>query len=384
MRVLLDATAIPVDRGGVGRYLDSLVPELAQLASTTPEFEFTVAAQDHDVAGFRAAGADVVPVTGITDRGRRMCWEQAQLPELIAARGISVLHSPHYTMPVATSAPVVVTLHDATFFSDPGLHTPVKRHFFRAATRFALRRAAGLIVPSAATRGELARLVSPQARRASVIPHGVDSTTFRPPLASEVSGLRQQLQLADAPFVAFLGTIEPRKNVPNLIRGWLQACRIVEQAGHQAPALVLAGSTGWDQLTDRVAGAVPVDLRLIRTGYLPLPRLRALLGGARVVAYPALGEGFGLPVLEAMACGGCVLTTGRLSLPEVGGDAVAYTEVDPYSIGQALAGLLTDPARQRRLGAAGLARAASFSWRHSAKLHWQVYQRVAAKHGGGQ
>ena len=103
-------------------------------------------------------------------------------------------------------------------------------------------------------------------------------------------------------------------------------------------------------------------LRLIRPGYLPLARLPALLGGATVVAYPSLAEGFGLPVLEAMACGAAVLTTERTALPEVGGDAVAYTEPDATSIGRALGELLDDPARRAVLGQRGRERAAGFTW----------------------
>ncbi len=129
--------------------------------------------------------------------------------------------------------------------------------------------------------------------------------------------------------MAFLGTLEPRKNVPNLIRGFVQAVR----DRPDPPVLVLAGGRGWDEQVDAAAHTVPSGVEVLRPGYLPLNDLPALLGGAEVVAYPALGEGFGLPVLEAMACGATVLTTPRLALPEVGGEAVAYTEPDADSIG---------------------------------------------------
>jgi glycosyltransferase involved in cell wall biosynthesis len=121
---------------------------------------------------------------------------------------------------------------------------------------------------------------------------------------------------------------------------------------------------------------VPAGLRLLRPGYLPLAQLPALLGGATVVAYPSLGEGFGLPVLEGMACGAPVLTTRRLSLPEVGGNAVAYCEPDADSIAAELARLLDDPQRRAELGRAGLARAAQFSWAASAAAHIEAYRRA--------
>jgi glycosyltransferase involved in cell wall biosynthesis len=122
---------------------------------------------------------------------------------------------------------------------------------------------------------------------------------------------------------------------------------------------------------------VPPSLTVRRPGYLPVEQLAALLGGADVVAYPSLGEGFGLPVLEAMACGAPVLTTRRLALPEIGGDAVAYTEPDPASIAAALASLLDDPERRKALSAAGIDRAATFTWDACAAAHVLAYERAA-------
>jgi glycosyltransferase involved in cell wall biosynthesis len=144
------------------------------------------------------------------------------------------------------------------------------------------------------------------------------------------------------------------------------------------PALVLAGGSGWDDTVDGVVAEVPPSLRLLRPGYLRFSDLPGYLGGATVVAYPSFGEGFGLPVLEAMACGAPVLTTRRLSLPEVGGDAVAYTEPDEAAIGEALAALLDDPAERARLAAAGHARAQQFTWAASAEVHLASYAAAVA------
>lgn len=379
VRVLLDATAIPADRGGVGRYLDGLIPALSRL----DELDTVVVCQQRDAALYRAQapGSEIVVAPApIAARGARLAWEQTGLPALVRRLEPDVLHSPHYTMPfgcsmpLGCSAPVVVTLHDATFFSHPQLHSRLKRQFFTTATRLAVRRAAGLIVPSAASRDELVRLVSPAAQRAVVAPHGVDARVFYPPPADEVAALRAELGIGDRRFVAFLGTVEPRKNVPNLIRGWAGAF-----AGRaDAPALVIAGAPGWDRMVDPAAEAVPEGLRLVRPGYLELDRLRALLGGADVVAYPALGEGFGLPVAEAMACGAAVLTTRRLALPEVGGDAVAYCEPDAAAIGSALAELCDAPRRRDELAERALKRAGRFTWAAAAQAHAAAY-RAAAK-----
>jgi glycosyltransferase involved in cell wall biosynthesis len=145
----------------------------------------------------------------------------------------------------------------------------------------------------------------------------------------------------------------------------------------EPPALVLGGGGGWSPELDEAVASVPAHLRLIRPGYLPFADLPGFLGGALVVAAPSRGEGFGLQVLEAMACGAPVLTTYRTSLPEVGGDAVAYTEPDADAIAVALRALLDDPRRRALLSRAGHARAMDFTWAASAAAHVASYKRAA-------
>jgi glycosyltransferase involved in cell wall biosynthesis len=207
-----------------------------------------------------------------------------------------------------------------------------------------------------------------------VIPHGVDHQMFARPTPEEVREARAWLGLPeDATFLAFLGTLEPRKNVPGLIRAYVASCSLVAAP----PALVLAGGTGWDSDIDAALAEVPEHLRVVRPGFVPDGLLPGLLGGAEIVAYPSFGEGFGLPVLEAMACGATVLTTDRLSLPEVGGDAVAYAKSpDVDDVAAALSRLLADPAERKALGAAAAARAATFGWLQTARAHREVYESL--------
>ena len=308
----------------------------------------------------------------ISHRPARLAWEQTGLPLLASQVDADVVHSPHYTMPLRAGRPVVVTLHDATFFTDPQLHSTTKATFFRSATRTALRRAARCIVPSEATRSELVRLLEADASGIDVAYHGVDTRVFAVPSDADKQRVRARLGLVGRPYIAFLGLLEPRKNVPALVRAWVQAF----VGDDDAPALVLAGGAGWDDQVDAAVAAVPASLRLVRTGYLRFEDLSPFLGGAVLVAYPSLGEGFGLPVLEAMACGAPVLTTRRLALPEVGGDAVAYTEPDEDSIGAALKDLVADPDRRAALSRAGVERAAGFTWEASAAAHLESYRRA--------
>jgi len=369
--VLVDATAVPADRGGVGRYVDGLV---AALATQVDEGKLSIACQRADAEryGRIAPGARVLPgPAAITHRPQRLAWEQTGLPLLAAQVGAQVLHSPHYTMPLRAGRPVVVTLHDATFFTEPEMHTPMKGTFFRSATRISLTRAARTVVPSKATRDELVRVLEADPTRIDVAYHGVDTALFHPPSEEETRRVRARLGL-DGDYVAFLGMLEPRKNVPALVRGWTAA--VADRP--EPPALVLAGGSGWDDEVDAAISAVPAHLTVVRTGYLRFTDLPGLLGGATVVAYPSHGEGFGLPVLEAMACGAAVLTTQRLSLPEVGGDAVAYTEPGDAAIAVALSALLDDGERRASLGAAGLARAHEFTWAASAEGHLTAFARA--------
>ncbi|HEV7655085.1 MAG TPA: glycosyltransferase family 1 protein [Mycobacteriales bacterium] len=355
----------------MGRYVDGLISALGAV-----DADFAVACQrsDGERFGRMAPHATIVPgPAAVAHRPARLAWEQTGLPLIVQQVNADVLHSPHYTMPLRAGKPVVVTIHDATFFTQPDVHTSIKGPFFRSAIKTALHRAARCVVPSKATRDELIRVLDADPTKLDVAYHGVDQHMFHVPSDAERQIVQTRLGLRGTPYIAFLGTLEPRKNVPSLIRGWVEAVR------HRAEplALVLAGGSGWDEEIDQAVTEVPSNLRVLRPGYLKFSDLRGFLGGATIVAYPSHGEGFGLPVLEAMACGAAVLTTQRLSLPEVGGDAVAYTEGDPDSIATSLAALLDDPGRRARLGEAAVARAGEFTWAASAEAHLAAYARAA-------
>ncbi|MFL6129094.1 MAG: glycosyltransferase family 4 protein [Mycobacteriales bacterium] len=355
----------------MGRYVDGLISALGAAGA-----DFAVACQRADAERFgrMAPEATIVPgPAAVAHRPARLAWEQTGLPLVVQQVGADVLHSPHYTMPLRAGRPVVVTIHDATFFTQPDVHTSIKGPFFRSAIKTALHRAARCVVPSKATRDELVRVLDADSTKLDVAYHGVDRDTFHVPSDAERQQVQARLGLRNTPYVAFLGMLEPRKNVPSLVRGWVRAV----QEREDPPALVLAGGSGWDEEIDQAITEVPSRLRVLRPGYLRFSDLRGYLGGATVVAYPSHGEGFGLPVLEAMACGAAVLTTQRLSLPEVGGDAVAYTEGDPESIAQGLTALLDDPEQRRRLGEAAVKRAGEFTWAASAETHLASYARAA-------
>lgn len=375
VKVLVDATSVPADRGGVGRYVDGL---LSALAKTGDEIDLSVVCQRADAERYLGLvpEAEVIAApSAVTHRPARLAWEQTGLPMLAQQLGVEVLHSPFYTCPLRAGCPVTVTVHDATYFTEREHYDKARGTFFRSAIKTSLRRASRVVVPSKATRDELVRLLDVDESHVDVAYHGVDPDAFHPPSPAEKGRVAARLGLAETPYVAFLGVMEPRKNVPNLVRGWVSAVRRMPAP----PALVLAGGSGHDDAIDDAVAEVPVHLKVVRPGYLRFADLPGFLGGALVAAYPSYGEGFGLPILEAMACGAPVLTTPRLSLPEVGGDAVAYTGEEPDEIGKDLATLLGDEQQRSKLSILGVERARDFTWQRSAAAHLATWRKAAGK-----
>jgi glycosyltransferase involved in cell wall biosynthesis len=373
VRVLFDATSIPRNRAGVGRYVDGL---LGAFALDRHRIDLVVVAKPVDVAGFRSLGLETVaapPRTAST--WQRLVWEQFGLPGLAVRLGCSVIHSPHYTFPLFSRLRRVVTLHDLTFFTMPEVHTRVKAPMFRWWIRRVARTRKRVVSVSRATSDEFIRIVGGDPGLVTIAHHGFDRAVFHPPTAEEMRTFASNHGVETGNWIAFLGTLEPRKNVRALVAAYAAVATQESAAGRSAPPLLLAGSEGWGAgIANELSSAAAAGADIRTLGYLPVDDLRAFLGGARVVAYPSLGEGFGLPVLEAMASGATVLTTRALSLPEVGGDAVAYSDTDAASIAAALGALLADADERERLAAAGIERAAAFTWDASAAAHAQAYQ----------
>lgn len=368
VRVLLDATAMPIDRGGVARYVDELVHAL--------DVDLIIACNPRDASHYRALAPDSTVVTGsraLSWRGYRLMWEQLVLPRVARRHDVDVVHSPHYTTPIFMARPRVVTVHDVTFFTEPAVHRPLKRWFFTTWIKLSVRLADEIIAPSRATARELEQATGHAADDVLVAHHGVDHERFAPPTAEQIDAALERLDL-QRPYVLFLGTIEPRKNVPALIRAHAQ----VAADRDDAPLLVLAGARGWETGVEGAVAEHPHPHLVRRLGYVDADDVVALLGGATVVAYPSMGEGFGLPVLEAMATGAVVLTTRRLAIPEVADDGAVYSEPEADDIARVLGRLLDDDQERERVRTRALARAAHFSWRESAARHLVAYRSAAS------
>ncbi len=264
--------------------------------------------------------------------------------------------------------PVAPMVFDMVAF-DPALR-PQRRSGLieRATLPLAVRRSAALIAISQATADDLVARY-PAARGKTVVAPlaAAPALEARAPDATLPDGVPER------DFILAVGTLEPRKNLPRLVAAY----RRLPTALQEAHPLVVTGRLGWDT-GETVAALDSLGARAIRTGFVPDAQLALLYRRCALFAYPSLGEGFGLPVLEAMAAGAPVLTSDRSSLPEVGGDAAAYCDpTDEAAIAAALAALLGDPARRARLAAAGPARAAQFSWAETARIVLETLERIA-------
>jgi glycosyltransferase involved in cell wall biosynthesis len=299
-----------------------------------------------------------------------LIYEAWRMGVSATARGVEVWHAPHYTMPHRTSVPVVVTVHDLTFFTNPEWHERAKVQFFRRAIRYAAAHADVLICVSGLTASLLDQFV-PVHAPVIVAPHGVDLERFSP-VGRDDDALLAPLGMARAPYILFVGTVEPRKGLDVL----LDAFRVIGSRDSSVQ-LCIAGQAGWGmhELSSRIE-THEFSSRIRRVGFVDDAALPALMRHASVVAYPSRGEGFGLPVLEAMACGASVVTSRDTVMQEVAGDAALFAGIGDS---EELAGLLGDAltmSESERVERARNARrrAELFTWSESLEKHLEAYR----------
>ena len=366
----LDVSAVPADPRGAGRYTIDLAATLAQ----RHEIALTLITRRDDKARWWELAPDAAVIGAVPGpRPARLAWEQMRMPRLLARLDLRLLHSPHYTMPERAKLPRVVTIHDLTFFDHPEWHERAKVPVFRRAIGMAARHADALICVSRSTAERLDAILSPTVP-VHVVPHGVDLVRFRPhaadPAADEaiLAGLGIK-----PPYIAFVGTIEPRKDLPTLVRAF-----DVMAAAHADVSLVLAGGEGWggDALGAALAIARHAD-RVVRTGYVPDEAVPAILRHATAAAYTAIEEGFGLPALEALACGTPLVTTAGTSMEEVAKDAALLVQPgDARGLAGALDMLVREDEGLATRRTRGLAVAARHTWAASAEGHIEVYRTL--------
>ena len=308
----------------------------------------------------------------------RILWEQLVLPALAMKNGLDLLHCPLNVQPVTVACPVVLTIHDLTFIHYPDRFSVVKRRYLATLTRYSARRARRILADSAATRDDVVQAFGIPADRVDVVYPAYDSD-FRPydlgdaQDAAALTEFRRRHGLAER-VIFYQGTLEPRKNVDRLVHAY---ARLVERGlPHQ---LVLAGGKGWQY--EAIFAAIEqhgLQRRVLLPGYVPREEQPLWYNSAELFVYPSQYEGFGLPPLEAMACGVPVVTSNASSLPEVVGSAGTTVNVDNVeALAEAMVAVLLDPYKAQAMREAGLQRAATFTWEAAADACVRAYRTAA-------
>jgi glycosyltransferase involved in cell wall biosynthesis len=368
MHVAIDARLAHYTAGGITHYTLSIARELARLA---PDDRFTLLRSVKQRDGLpRAANLRSAPL--FTPPHHRL--EQAVLPFEVARVRPDLLHSPDFIPPFVRTCPSAITVHDLGFLRFPDTVTEESRRYYGQVAR-AVRSAQRTIVVSESTASDLAELVDAPLERVRVVHNGIDAAFLAPSDQGAVAHARKRWGL-DRPYVMFLGTLEPRKDVPTLLRAFAEA-----QVRHPDLLLVLVGRRGWlyEEIFATVERlALGSSVRSIED--TADADLIPLFDGATAFAYPSLYEGFGLPALEALARGVPSVVADTSSLPEVVGDAaLLHPPGDHEALASALLRLVEDDALRAELRRRGPERAAGFTWERSARETLAVYREVLGR-----
>jgi glycosyltransferase involved in cell wall biosynthesis len=297
-------------------------------------------------------------------------WSAIGLPWAASRAGVDLIHAPAYTAPLTARVPTVLTIHDVSYALHPEWYPYRRDPFRRAFYRRSARRAAHILTVSEFSAGEIVRAYAIPRDRITVTPHGA-SHAFLP----KAAGAAIDLPAGVSPtFLLHVGDLHPRRNLAVVVRAIIEARR--DGRLRDPMSLVLAGvDRGIGDELRRIAAAASVPDLVVCLGAVREDCLIALYRAATALVYPSRYEGFGLPVLEAMACGTPVIASHAASIPEVLGDAGMLLDPDDVAgWGSAIVSVLTDPARRERKRAAGIDRAAQYTWARTARLTLQAYR----------
>jgi len=369
VKLALDVSAVPPKVAGAGRYVVELARRLPERGITT-----TLVTRRGDEERWatwspHAQRAPLVP----SARAARLVSEAYLLGRSATARQSDLWHAPHYTMPRRRATPCVVTIHDLTFFTNPEWHERSKVAFFRRAINYSAQQARVLISVSAFS-ARLMEEILPAHAPIVVAPLGVDLDTFQSDSSNDVAVFASHALPPNVPYIFFVGTAEPRKGLDVLLEAFSELARQSDDL-----ELWLAGQAGWSigSIEAQIASH-PFAARIRRLGFVDDAALPALYRQARSVAYPSRGEGFGLPVLEAMACGAMVVTTAETVMAEVACDAATLVPIgEAEALAHGLTQALEASDEERGVRAArARTRAELFTWDACLDQHLVAYRQA--------
>jgi glycosyltransferase involved in cell wall biosynthesis len=367
MRIAFDGTTLTPGRTGVGYYTEHL---LQHLAARGDDEVIVLSNRPLDTTRPLPPRTLVAPASVPLPR---LVWMQTLAPRALRRLRPDVVHFTNGMVPFDSPVPTVVTIHDMSLTMYPRYH-PLRRVLLnRPLVDLAAQRADAIITVSQSAKRDIMRLYGTDGRRIHVV-HEAAAPSFRPVHDRAVlDGIRRRYGLAER-VILYVGTIEPRKNLPKLIAGFAQR----HKSGDLPHQLVCAGPYGWlsrevEELIERLE--IEDAVRFI--GYVPFADLPALYSLAEMFVFPSIYEGFGLPVIEAMACGTPVVTGHVAALAEVAGGAVEHVErLDADQLGETMVRLARSPERRHHLSLLGLQRSQAFSWERAASETVKVYQNA--------
>ncbi|HEV8588325.1 MAG TPA: glycosyltransferase family 1 protein [Pyrinomonadaceae bacterium] len=371
MRIGFDGYPLFRPKTGVGHYTFELVKALAGFR---PEHSFELLAPEpfpsqatDEIESITNLRAVTVNTNFITRR-----WWSVGLPLYMQRSSLDIFHGTNYEVPLWNRGRNIVTVHDLSVFTHADKHEETLARRAQRRLPIMLRAATRIITPTDAVKREVTDRFRIDPSRIAVTPEA-PRKSFQPIHFENTAEVRQRFGIEND-FILFVGTIEPRKNLPTLVRAFDSVLR---ETQHR-PQLVIAGGAGWltDEL-DRFVAAANFGNRLRMTGYLNDDDLRALYSSCKLFAYPSIYEGFGLPPLEAMACGAPVIASRIPALEETLKDNARLVDpLDETQLAKAIIELLEGNTEREHLAKKGHAHAATFSWEQTAKLTLEIYEDV--------
>jgi glycosyltransferase involved in cell wall biosynthesis len=372
MRVGLDGYPLCGPLTGVGHYTLELSRALA-LNNAADQFELIAPFDFHPAVAAQLARESISNLSlvnlGLTNPRRR--WWSYHLPRYLKRSTVDLFHGTNYELPLWPTRRAVVTVHDLSSLLYPELHRQRLARRMRLRLPLAVKMAQAIITPTEAVKRELCARLKVKPAKVTAI-HEAPREAFHPAGHDDSFLIRQRLGIQND-FLLFVGTLEPRKNLLTLVKAFSQILRET----NLRPQLVVAGGQGW--LMDETFSAMcdeEIRAHLCLTGYLNDDELRALYSSCRAFIYPSLYEGFGLPPLEAMACGAPVIASRIPALQETLSDAAILIDpLDVDALTRAIIGVLNDDGHREQIGA-GNAHVKRFSWEQAARITYEIYSQV--------
>lgn len=373
LRILIDFTQIPVKKTGIGVYALNLIEEIQKLDKEN--YYYVLLQNDEKVFdSIQSSKLKIIRVKAIIFRKLflRFLLEQIYIPYLTLRYKIDITHSLHYSFPLFSFSKKIVTIPDLTFFKFPQYHILFKRYYFKTFIYLASVFADKIITISQSSLNDLIENLNIKRTKIKVIYLGVNSH-FKPQINNDKITIIKNKYKINQDYILFLGTIEPRKNIINLIKAFDKFAK--ESTNYK---LVIAGKLGWYYADIfQLINELSINEKVIFTGFIQEEDKPFLIAGAKIFIYPSIYEGFGIPVLEALSCGIPTITSNVSSLPEVAGDsALLINPLKIEDIFESMKKLLIDTPLYERLKTKSIEQAKKFSWENTALETIKAYNSL--------